>query len=443
MPVRQNILVPTRVLILGAAGRDFHNFNVLYRDNSDFEVMGFTATQIPNIDDRRYPAELAGTNYPGGIPIFPESDLEKLIEEMAVDLVVFSYSDVTHEHVMHLAARANAAGAAYALPGDETMIPSSKPVIAVTATRTGAGKSPTSRKIHRLLTEAGTKVVAVRHPMPYGDLVKQRVQRFATFEDLAAADVTIEEREEYERYVASGTVIYAGVDYGDILQQAEAEADVILWDGGNNDLPFYRPDLHICVADAHRAGHGLSYWPGEANLRRADVVLINKVGTASQDQLAAVEEAVASANPSATVIRATGPITVDEPELVEGKRVLVLDDGPTITHGGMPYGAGLIAARDLGAAEIIDPRPYAVGSIGGVYEAYPHIGSVLPAMGYGTEQQDELRRTIDAAQPETVVVGTPIDLAALLRLEVPHTRVHYTVEEQGSPTLRDVLADYL
>jgi len=443
VPVRQNILVPTRVLILGAAGRDFHNFNVLYRDNSDFEVMGFTATQIPNIDDRRYPAELAGTNYPGGIPIFPESDLEKLIEDMAVDLVVFSYSDVTHDHVMHLAARANAAGAAYALPGDETMIPSSKPVIAVTATRTGAGKSPTSRKIHRLLTEAGTKVVAVRHPMPYGDLVKQRVQRFATFEDLAAADVTIEEREEYERYVASGTVIYAGVDYGDILQQAEAEADVILWDGGNNDLPFYRPDLHICVADAHRAGHGLSYWPGEANLRRADVVLINKVGTASQDQLAAVEEAVASANPSATVIRATGPITVDEPELVEGKRVLVLDDGPTITHGGMPYGAGLIAARDLGAAEIIDPRPYAVGSIGGVYEAYPHIGSVLPAMGYGTEQQDELRRTIDAAQPETVVVGTPIDLAALLRLEVPHTRVHYTVEEQGSPTLRDVLADYL
>ena len=443
MPVRQNILVPTRVLILGAAGRDFHNFNVLYRDNSDFEVMGFTATQIPNIDDRRYPAELAGTNYPGGIPIFPESDLEKLIEDMAVDLVVFSYSDVTHDHVMHLAARANAAGAAYALPGDEAMIPSSKPVIAVTATRTGAGKSPTSRKIHRLLTEAGTKVVAVRHPMPYGDLVKQRVQRFATFEDLAAADVTIEEREEYERYVASGTVIYAGVDYGDILQQAEAEADVILWDGGNNDLPFYRPDLHICVADAHRAGHGLSYWPGEANLRRADVVLINKVGTASQDQLAAVEEAVASANPSATVIRATGPITVDEPELVEGKRVLVLDDGPTITHGGMPYGAGLIAARDLGAAEIIDPRPYAVGSIGGVYEAYPHIGSVLPAMGYGTEQQDELRRTIDAAQPETVVVGTPIDLAALLRLEVPHTRVHYTVEEQGSPTLRDVLADYL
>lgn len=435
--------MPTRVLILGAAGRDFHNFNVLYRDNGEFEVVGFTATQIPNIDDRRYPPELAGACYPDGIPIFPESDLEKLVVEKAVDLVVFSYSDVTHEHVMHLAARANAAGAAYALPGDETMIPSSKPVIAVTATRTGAGKSPTSRRIHRLLTEAGTSVVAVRHPMPYGDLVRQRVQRFATFEDLAAADVTIEEREEYERYVASGTVIYAGVDYGVILNRAEAEADVILWDGGNNDLPFYRPDLHICVADAHRAGHGLSYWPGEANLRRADVVLINKVGTAAPDQLEAVEEAVASANPSAVVIRAAGPITVDDPDLVAGKRVLVLDDGPTITHGGMPYGAGLIAARDLGAAEIIDPRPYAVGSIRGVYEAFPHIGSVLPAMGYGLEQQDELRRTIEAAQPESVVVGTPIDLAALLELRVPHTRVHYTVEEQGSPTLQDVLAEYL
>jgi predicted GTPase len=323
------------------------------------------------------------------------------------------------------------------------MIASSKPVIDVPATRTGAGKSPTSRKIHRLLTEAGTSVVAVRHPMPYGDLLKQKVQRFASFEDLTRADVTIEEREEYERYVASGTVIYAGVDYEAILRRAEPEADVILWDGGNNDLPFYRPDLHICVADAHRAGHGLSYWPGEANLRRADVVLINKVGTATPDQKAAVEEAVATANPSATVIRAAGPITVDDPDLVSDRRVLVLDDGPTITHGGMPYGAGLIAARDLGASEIIDPRPYAVGSIRGVYDAYPHIGSVLPAMGYGEEQQAELRQTIDAAQPDTVVVGTPIDLAALLELEVPHTRVHYTVEEQGSPTLRDVLAEYL
>ena len=438
-----NVFVPTRVLILGAAGRDFHNFNVLYRGNAEFEVVGFTATQIPNIDARRYPSDLAGAGYPDGIPIFPEADLEELVVELGVDLVVFSYSDVTHEHVMHLAARANAAGAAYALPGDETMIVSSKPVIAVTATRTGAGKSPTSRKIHHLLTGAGTSVVAVRHPMPYGNLLKQKVQRFGSFQDLAAADVTIEEREEYERYVASGTVIYAGVDYGAILQQAEAEADVILWDGGNNDLPFYRPDLHICVADAHRAGHGLSYWPGEANLRRADVVLINKVGTATPDQLAAVEEAVAAANPSAIVIKAAGPITVDDPGLVRGKRVLVLDDGPTITHGGMPYGAGLIAARDLGAAEIIDPRPFAVGSIRGVYEAYPHIGSVLPAMGYGEEQQGELRETIHAAQPDTVVVGTPIDLAELLELELPHTRVHYTVEELGSPTLRDVLADYL
>jgi len=433
----------TRVLILGAAGRDFHNFNVLYRGNPDFEVVGFTATQIPNIDDRRYPPALAGDGYPDGIGIFPEADLEKLVRELKVDLVVFSYSDVTHGHVMHLAARAVAAGAAYSLPGGETMLKSSRPVIAVTATRTGAGKSPASRKIHRLLTEAGKQVVAVRHPMPYGDLVKQQVQRFATFEDLTEADVTIEEREEYERYVATGTVIYAGVDYGAILTAAESEAEIILWDGGNNDLPFYLPDVHICIADAHRAGHGLSYWPGEANLRRADVVLINKVDTATPDQLAAVEAAVAETNPDATVIRAAGPITVDDESLVRGKRVLVLDDGPTITHGGMPYGAGLLAAQDLGAAEIIDPRPFAVGTIQTVYENYPHIGAVLPAMGYGTDQQRELKETIDRAAPDTVVVGTPIDLAALLELEIPHTRVHYTVEEQGSPTLADVLADYL
>jgi predicted GTPase len=435
--------MPARVLILGAAGRDFHNFNVLYRGNPDFEVVGFTATQIPNIDGRRYPPELAGEGYPDGIPIHPESELEDLIRSRQVDFVLFSYSDVTHEHVMHLGARAVAAGAAFGVAGAETMLPSSKPVIAVTATRTGAGKSPVSRKIHHLLTEADKRVVAVRHPMPYGDLVKQRVQRFATFDDLAEADVTIEEREEYERYVATGTIIYAGVDYGAILEAAEAEADIILWDGGNNDLPFYRPDLHICVADSHRAGHGLSYWPGEANLRRADVVLINKVDTATPDQLEAVEAAVAETNPSARVIRAAGPIRVDDPDLVTGKRVLVLDDGPTITHGGMPYGAGLIAAQDLGATEIIDPRPYAVGTINAVYAAYPHIGAVLPAMGYGEDQQRELKETIDRAAPDTVVVGTPIDLAALLELEIPHTRVHYTIEEQGSPTLEDVLADFV
>jgi predicted GTPase len=435
--------MPTRVLILGAAGRDFHNFNVLYRDNPGYEVVGFTATQIPNIDDRRYPPELAGDRYPDGIAIYPESRLERLIGELDVDLAVFSYSDVTHEHVMHLAARAVAAGAAYTLPGAETMLASSKPVIAVTATRTGAGKSPTSRKIHHLLTDAGRRVVAVRHPMPYGDLVRQRVQRFANFDDLATANVTIEEREEYERYVASGTVIYAGVDYGAILEAAEAEADIILWDGGNNDLPFYRPDLHICVADARRPDHGLSYWPGEANLRRADVVLINKVDTATVEQMVAVEAAVASANPGARVIRAAGPIRVDDPDLVSGRRVLVLDDGPTITHGGMPYGAGFIAAENLGAAEIIDPRPYAVGTIQAVYDAYPHIGAVLPAMGYGADQQRELRETIDRAAPDTVVVGTPIDLATLLGLTLPHTRVHYTIEEQGEPTLTEVLSDYL
>jgi len=435
--------MPTRVLILGAAGRDFHNFNVLYRGNPAYEVVGFTATQIPNIVDRRYPPELAGDGYPDGIAIHPESELENLIRDLSVDLAVFAYSDITHEHVMHLAARAVAAGAGYALPGSETMLESAKPVIAVTATRTGAGKSPTSRKIHHLLTEAGKRVVAVRHPMPYGDLVSQRVQRFATLDDLTAADVTIEEREEYERYVATGTVIYAGVDYGAILQEAEAEAEIILWDGGNNDLPFYKPNLHICVADAHRAGHGLSYWPGEANLRRADVVLINKVDTATADQLTAVETAVAEANPAARVIRAAGPIRVDDEDLVADKRVLVIDDGPTITHGGMPHGAGLIAARQLGAAEIIDPRPYAVGTIHEVYEAFPHIGAVLPAMGYGEEQRRELRETIDRTAPDTVVVGTPIDLAALLELTIPHTRVHYTVEEQGSPNLAEVLADYL
>jgi predicted GTPase len=432
-----------KILILGAAGRDFHNFNVLYRDNADVEVVGFTATQIPNIDGRRYPPELAGANYPDGIPIHPEAELERLIADHAIDEVVFAYSDVTHEHVMHLAARAVSAGASFSLPGADTMLQSTRPVIAVTATRTGAGKSPTSRKIHRLFTDAGKRIVAVRHPMPYGDLVRQRLQRFATFDDLDAADVTIEEREEYERYVATGTVIYAGVDYGAILEAAEQEADLILWDGGNNDLPFYRPDLHICVADAHRAGHGLSYWPGEANLRRADVVLINKIGTAAHEQLAAVETAVAEANPTATIIRATAPITVDAPELITGQRVLVLDDGPTITHGGMRYGAGFIVADDLGAAEIIDPRPFAVGSIQEVYEAYPHIGAVLPAMGYGTAQQEELRATIQAAEPDTVVVGTPIDLADLLELTIPHTRVHYTVEEQGEPTLEQVLADYL
>ena len=437
------VAMTTRVLILGAAGRDFHNFNVLYRDDPDVDVVGFTATQIPNIDGRRYPPELAGSRYPEGIAIHPEDDLEKLVADLQVDLVVFAYSDVSHEHVMHLAARAVASGADYLLAGGATMLPSSKPVIAVTATRTGAGKSPASRKIHRLLTDAGQRVVAVRHPMPYGDLVKQRVQRFATFDDLTEADVTIEEREEYERYVATGTIIYAGVDYGAILESAEAEADVILWDGGNNDLPFYRPDIHICVADAHRAGHGLSYWPGEANLRRADVVLINKVDTATTAQLADVEAAVAAANPAATVIRAAGPIRVDDPDLVTGKRVLVLDDGPTITHGGMPYGAGWIAARDLGAAEIIDSRPFAVGTIETVYAKFPHIGDVLPAMGYGADQQEELRATIERAAPDTVVVGTPIDLAALLELTIPHTRVHYTVEEQGTPTLSDVLAAYL
>jgi predicted GTPase len=433
-----------RVLILGAAGRDFHDFNVVYRDDPSTTVVGFTATQIPNIDGRRYPPELAGPRYPDGIPIFPEDDLEDLIGSLDVTEVVFAYSDVSHEHVMHLAARAVAAGASYRLLGDVAMLRSSKPVVAVTAVRTGAGKSQTSRKVRRILAEGGKKVAAVRHPMPYGDLVAQRLQRFATYEDLVAADVTIEEREEYEPYIREGAVIYAGVDYEAILRAAEEEADVVLWDGGNNDLPFYRPDLHICVADPHRAGHGLAYWPGEANLRRADVIILNKVDTAPPEGIETVLAAIASANPDATVIQAASPIRVDDPGLLAGKRVLVVEDGPTLTHGGMTYGAGTVAARQHGAHDLIDPRPHAVGSIVGVYEQYPHMGALLPAMGYGETQRAELSETILAAAPEVVVIGTPIDLAGLLSLDIPSTRVHYDLEElDGGPTLQDVLKRFL
>jgi predicted GTPase len=431
----------TRVLILGAAGRDFHNFNTLYRDNAEFEVVGFTATQIPDIADRRYPPELAGSRYPDGIPIFEEDQLEALIADLQVDHVLFSYSDVTHEHVMHLAARSVAAGASFGVPGAAALIPSTRPVVAVTATRTGAGKSQTSRLIRQILTDAGVRVAAIRHPMPYGDLNAQRVQRLGSFADLDAAEVTIEEREEYEPYIRQGAVIFAGVDYGDILAAAEREADVIIWDGGNNDLPFYEVDLGFCVVDPFRAGHELRYWPGEANLRQADVVVINKIETAPADGLAEVRRNVSALAPNAVVVEAASPIAVDDPTVIKGKRVLVLDDGPTITHGEMPYGAGAVAARHHGAAELIDPRPFAVGSLVGVYEKFPHIGSVLPAMGYSDIQRKELQETIAAAAPEGIVIGTPIDLGSVIDLgDIPRTRVYYELEVRKGPSLKELLA---
>jgi len=431
----------TRVLILGAAGRDFHNFNTMYRDNSDYVVVGFTATQIPDIVDRRYPPELAGSLYPDGIPIFPEDDLESLIERLAVDYVLFSYSDVTHEHVMHLASRSVAAGAAFGVPGVASLVRSTKPVVSITATRTGTGKSQTSRQIRSILADAGVRVAAIRHPMPYGDLNAQRVQRLASFDDLDAADVTIEEREEYEPYIRQGAVIYAGVDYEAILRRAEEEADVIVWDGGNNDQSFYHVDLGFCVVDPFRAGHELRYWPGEANVRQADVVIINKVDTAPAEGLAEVRRNIAVLAPDAVVVEAASPIKVDSPELIEGKRVLVLDDGPTITHGEMPFGAGVVAARQHGAAEIIDPRPYAVGSLIDVYEKFPHIGSVLPAMGYSDRQRKELEETITAVAPDTVVIGTPMDLASVIDLgSIPSTRVYYELEVRTGPSLETLLA---
>lgn len=430
-----------RVLILGAAGRDFHNFNTMYRDNPDYTVVGFTATQIPDITDRRYPPELAGSLYPDGIPIFDESELESLISKLDVDHVLFSYSDVTHEHVMHLAARAVAAGASFGLPGAEMLLKSKRPVVSITATRTGTGKSQTSRQIRSVLTDAGVRVAAIRHPMPYGDLNAQRVQRLASFEDLDAARVTIEEREEYEPYIRQGAVIYAGVDYGDILAQAEQEADVIIWDGGNNDLPFYHVDLGFCVVDPFRAGHELRYWPGEANVRQADVVVINKIDTAPADGLAEIRKNIAMLAPNAIVLEAASPIKVDDPTVIEGKRVLVLDDGPTITHGEMPFGAGVVAARQHGAAELIDPRPFAVGSLLGVYEKYPHIGAVLPAMGYSDQQRAELEETIAAAAPDGIVIGTPMDLARVIDLgDIPRTRIHYELEVKSGPSLAELLA---
>lgn len=433
---------PRSVIILGAAGRDFHNFNTLYRGDGDYRVVAFTATQIPDISDRRYPAELAGPRYPEGIPIQPEDDLEALIAAHSVDLVVFSYSDVSHEHVMHLASRSNAAGADFLLPGESAALHSTKPVVSVTAVRTGAGKSQTARKIRQITAAAGTRVAAIRHPMPYGNLLLQRLQRFETPADLDAADVTIEEREEYEPYIRDGAVIFAGADYEAILRAAEEEANLIIWDGGNNDTPFIVPDVDICVVDPHRAGHELRYWPGEANLRRATAVIINKVDTAEPEATAALRQTIAEVNPKATITEAASRVRVEDPSLIEGKRVLVIEDGPTTTHGEMAYGAGWVAAKQYGAAEIIDPRPYAHGSIADVFAKFGHLESVLPAMGYGEAQRGDLRDTIHAAGPhiDTVVIGTPSELADVLDLEVPSAQVFYDLDELTGPTLEEMLA---
>ncbi len=431
---------PIRTLIMGAAGRDFHNFNVFFRDNKDYEVVAFTATQIPNIDGRRYPPELAGKMYPNGINIYPESDLVKLIKEMKVDQVVFAYSDVPHEFVMHKASTVLAAGADFRLMGTrDTQIKSTKPVVSVCAVRTGSGKSQTTRRVSLILRDLGYKVAAIRHPMPYGDLVKQKVQRFASYADLDKHECTIEEREEYEPHIDNGIIVYAGVDYEAILRQAEQEVDIILWDGGNNDFPFYVSDLQIVVADPHRPGHERSYHPGETNVRAADVFVINKVDTANTEAVMKVRESLHELNPNAVVIEAASPLFVDDPEAIRGKRVLVIEDGPTLTHGEMAYGAGWVAARRFGAAEIVDPRPYAVGSILATYKKYPNTGPILPAMGYGDEMTRDLEKTIDKADVDLVISATPIDITRVLKVKKPMQRVRYELQEIGKPTLEDIL----
>ena len=431
-------------MIAGAAGRDFHNFNLVYRGRQEFEVVAFTATQIPNIDGRVYPTELAGDLYPNGIPIRSEDELADLIHDQRIDEVVFAYSDVTHEHVMHIASRALAAGASFRLlsPHDTTLT-SSKPVVAICAVRTGSGKSQTTRHVAALLRESGKRVAVLRHPMPYGDLTKQVVQRFERYEDLEAADATIEEREEYEPHIAEGNLVFAGIDYAAILDQAEKEADVILWDGGNNDTPFIKPNVHIVVVDPHRPGHELRYHPGETNLRMAHVCVVNKVDSADQEGIDAVLESIRTHNPAAKIVLAESPIFVEENGTkIAGKRVLAIEDGPTVTHGEMTYGAAVLAAKKFGAAELVDPRPFAVGSIQATFDEYPHIGALLPAMGYGKKQRDDLCETIKKADPELVLIGTPIDLRRLIDFDRPALRVTYRLQEVGEPTLADVLAEH-
>lgn len=429
-----------RTIIMGAAGRDFHNFNVFFRDNSDYQVVAFTATQIPNIEGRRYPAELAGSLYPEGIPIYPESELSDLIRTLKADQVVFAYSDVSHEYVMHKASEVLAAGADFRLMGVKgTQLKSSKPVVSVCAVRTGSGKSQTTRRVSKILINLGFKVAAIRHPMPYGDLVKQAVQRFADYSDLDKHQCTIEEREEYEPHLDNGVIVYAGVDYERILRQAEQEVDIILWDGGNNDFPFYQDDLAIVVADPHRPGHEVRYHPGETNVRRADVFVINKVDTASPDAVIAVRESLSALNPEAVIIEGASPLFVDRPEEIRGKRVLVIEDGPTLTHGEMAYGAGWVAARRFGAAEIVDPRPFAVGSIAATYQKYTTTGPILPAMGYGEEQMRDLEQTINNSDVDLVISATPIDLNRVIKVRKPMQRVRYELQEIGQPTLEDIL----
>jgi predicted GTPase len=425
---------------MGAAGRDFHNFNVFFRNNQDYEVVAFTATQIPNIEGRKYPKELSGSLYPEGIPIYAETELVDLIKKNNIDQVVFAYSDVPHVYVMHKASLVLAAGADFRLMGiHTTQIKSNKPVISVCAVRTGSGKSQTTRRVSKVLIDLGYKVAAIRHPMPYGDLVKQRVQRFASYDDLDKHKCTIEEREEYEPHLDNGVIVYAGVDYAEILAQAEKEVDIVLWDGGNNDLPFYIPDLAIVVADPHRPGHETLYHPGETNVNLADVFVINKVDTANPDNVIKVRESLRNLNSDAVVIEAASPLFVDKPEEIQGKRVLVIEDGPTLTHGEMKYGAGWVAARRFGASAIVDPRPYAVGTIAKTYEKYPQTGPILPAMGYGDAMISDLEKTINNADVEMVISATPIDLTRIIKVNKPMQRVRYELQEIGQPTLRELL----
>ena len=433
----------TRVLIMGAAGRDFHNFNVIYRNDPQSKVVAFTATQIPNIEGRLYPPELSGELYPDGIPILDEVDLSRLISEFKVDDVVFAYSDVSHEYVMHKASEVLKCGSNFKLLGGEkTMIKSNKPVIAIGAVRTGSGKSQTTRRVAEVLTYAGVSVAVIRHPMPYGDLTKQKVQRFATIEDLKKHDCTIEEMEEYEPHIDRGSVVFAGIDYKAILNKAEKEADIILWDGGNNDMPFYKPDLFLVIVDPHRPGHELLFYPGESNLLMADVVVINKMDTAEPENIATVKANIASVNPGATIIEAASPVTVEKPDVIKGKRCLVVEDGPTLTHGGMKLGAGIVAAEKFGATEVVDPRPWITGTIAETFESYPDIGKLLPAMGYGEQQIKDLEATINAADCDVVIIGTPIDLRRLLHIEKPSVRVTYNLKETGRPTVANVLEPF-
>ncbi len=433
-----------KVIIMGAAGRDFHNFNVYFRNNDFYKVVAFTATQIPGIAERGYPPELSGPNYPNGIPIYPEEELPNLIKQHDIDQVVFAYSDVPHEYVMHKASMVLANGADFRLMGPKTtMLEAKVPLVSVCAVRTGSGKSQTSRQVAKILKNKGLRVVAIRHPMPYGDLRKQIWQRFATYEDLDKHECTIEEREEYEPHIDNGIIVYAGVDYEKILREAEKEADVIVWDGGNNDLPFYKSDLHIVVADPHRAGNELTYYPGETNLTMANVIIINKVDTADPKNVEKVKKNIIKVNPKAKVLEAASPVTVDKPELVKGKRVLVIEDGPTLTHGNMPYGAGAVIAKKLGAMEMVDPRPYAVGSIKETYEKYTHLGAILPAVGYGDKQIAELKATIDSTPCDAVVIGTPIDLRRVMTIDKPTVRAKYELKVLGPVTLEEILEEFL